>query len=138
MFITAGYLTEQLTGKSWEQQLQGRDLRPLGMSRTNTSVTETEKTDDFSYPYTTSDEARWCGFRSASSTRRSGRLDQFERRGHAQVHPDADRLGHRERQAVLFARREHQDADPGDRRTPALPGRRPEKSARRPTLSVSR
>jgi CubicO group peptidase (beta-lactamase class C family) len=55
MFITAGYLTEQLTGKSWEQQLQDEIFNPLGMTRTNTSVTQTQKTDDFSYPYTTRD-----------------------------------------------------------------------------------
>ena len=57
MFITAGYLTEQLTGKSWEQQLQEEIFGPLGMTRTNTSVTQTQKTDDFSYPYTTRDGA---------------------------------------------------------------------------------
>jgi CubicO group peptidase (beta-lactamase class C family) len=55
MYITAGYLTEQLTGKSWEQQLQDEIFGPLGMTRTNTSVTQTQKTDDFSYPYTTRD-----------------------------------------------------------------------------------
>jgi CubicO group peptidase (beta-lactamase class C family) len=55
MYITAGYLTEQLTGKSWEQQLQDEIFGPLGMTRTNTSVTQTQKVDDFSYPYTTRD-----------------------------------------------------------------------------------
>lgn len=55
MYITAGYLTEHLTGRSWEQQLKDEIFTPLGMTRTNTSVTETARSDDFSYPYTTRD-----------------------------------------------------------------------------------
>lgn len=57
MFITAGYLTEQLTGKSWEAQIQDQIFTPLGMSRANTSVLDSQKSDDFSYPYSLQDSA---------------------------------------------------------------------------------
>lgn len=55
MFITAGNLTERLTGKSWEAQVQERIFTPLGMTRSSTSVVEMAKTDDFSWAYDTRD-----------------------------------------------------------------------------------
>jgi CubicO group peptidase (beta-lactamase class C family) len=38
MFIAAGRVLEQITGKSWAQNVQGRLLDPLGMVHTRTSV----------------------------------------------------------------------------------------------------
>src|SRR5204863_6177526 len=35
MFLTAGYLIEQLTGTKWEQAVRARIFEPLGMSRSN-------------------------------------------------------------------------------------------------------
>ena len=75
MYITAGYLTEQITGKSWEQQLQDEIFGPLGMTRTNTSVTQTQKTDDFSYPYTTRDTCNWIPFRQLDAAGPAGSIN---------------------------------------------------------------
>lgn len=51
MYLTAGYLTEVLTGKSWENAVRDRVLAPLGMARTNFSVLDSQKDADFSQPY---------------------------------------------------------------------------------------
>lgn len=51
MFITAGYLSEKLSGKSWDDQIRDQIFTPLGMTRSNTTVSESVKSDDFSYPY---------------------------------------------------------------------------------------
>jgi CubicO group peptidase (beta-lactamase class C family) len=51
MFLTAGYLTEEITGKPWEDNVRERIFRPLGMARANFSVDETRKDADFSEPY---------------------------------------------------------------------------------------
>jgi CubicO group peptidase (beta-lactamase class C family) len=57
MFMTAGYLAEQLTGRSWDDLIRERIFTPLGMSRSNTSVTESPRSDDFAYPYAWRDSA---------------------------------------------------------------------------------
>jgi CubicO group peptidase (beta-lactamase class C family) len=51
MFLTAGYLTEVITGKSWEDAVRDRVLNPLGMKRTNFSVSDSQKDSDFAKPY---------------------------------------------------------------------------------------
>lgn len=51
MFMTAGYLTEKITGASWDDQIRRRIFEPLGMSRSNTSVRESPQSGDFAYPY---------------------------------------------------------------------------------------
>ncbi|MBX7222461.1 MAG: serine hydrolase [Blastocatellia bacterium] len=51
MFLTAGYLTETSTGKSWEENVRERILVPLAMKRTNFSVADLQKDADFSYGY---------------------------------------------------------------------------------------
>jgi len=51
MFLTAGYLVEVLTGKKWEDAIRTLVLEPLGMSRTNFSVEDSQKDADFSLPY---------------------------------------------------------------------------------------
>lgn len=51
MFLTAGYLIEHLTGKSWEDSVRERILQPLGMSNTNFSVHDSQKSADFALPY---------------------------------------------------------------------------------------
>jgi CubicO group peptidase (beta-lactamase class C family) len=56
MFLTAGYLAEHLTGKSWEDNVRQRVLDPLGMTRTNFSVLDSQKADDFAKPYDERDD----------------------------------------------------------------------------------
>lgn len=51
MFLTAGYLLEVLTRKSWEEAVRTQVLAPLGMNRTNFSVEESQKDADFAVPY---------------------------------------------------------------------------------------
>jgi CubicO group peptidase (beta-lactamase class C family) len=51
MYLTAGYLTEAITGKSWEDAVRDRVLNPLGMKRTNFSVSDSQKDSDFAQPY---------------------------------------------------------------------------------------
>lgn len=51
MFLTAGYLVETLTGKTWEDSVRALVFDPLGMSRSNFSVLESQKDKDFALPY---------------------------------------------------------------------------------------
>jgi CubicO group peptidase (beta-lactamase class C family) len=51
MFLTAGYLVEVLTGKTWEDGVRAQVLNQLGMKRTNFSVVDSQKDNDFALPY---------------------------------------------------------------------------------------
>jgi CubicO group peptidase (beta-lactamase class C family) len=51
MFMTAGVLLEQNTGKSWDELIDQRIFEPLGMSRSNTSVRDLPASGDFALPY---------------------------------------------------------------------------------------
>ncbi|HEX3127028.1 MAG TPA: serine hydrolase, partial [Thermoanaerobaculia bacterium] len=51
MFLTAGYLVEQVTGKSWEDNVRERIFGPLGMTGANFSVEDSQKAADFALPY---------------------------------------------------------------------------------------
>jgi CubicO group peptidase (beta-lactamase class C family) len=51
MFLTAGFLVETLTGKTWEDSVRTLVFEPLGMSRSNFSVAESQKDKDFALPY---------------------------------------------------------------------------------------
>lgn len=51
MFLTAGYLVEVLTDKKWEDAIRSHVFEPLGMKRTNFSVEESQKDEDFALPY---------------------------------------------------------------------------------------
>lgn len=51
MFMTAGYLVEHLRGETWEQVMRRRIFDPLEMNRSNFSVLDSQKDDDFSMPY---------------------------------------------------------------------------------------
>jgi CubicO group peptidase (beta-lactamase class C family) len=51
MFLTAGFLIEQVTGKSWEQAVRQRIFEPLGMTGSNFSVEESQRAADFAQPY---------------------------------------------------------------------------------------
>ena len=51
MYLTAGYLVEQLSGKTWEETVRERIFEPLGMTSSNFSVDESQSTEDFALPY---------------------------------------------------------------------------------------
>ena len=50
-YLTAGLAIEKVTGKTWEEVITERILKPLGMNSTNFSIDEMQKTDDFAFPY---------------------------------------------------------------------------------------
>jgi CubicO group peptidase (beta-lactamase class C family) len=56
MFLTAGYLEEVVTGKTWEEAVRERILSPLGMKRTNFSVADSQKDSNFGQPYEKKDD----------------------------------------------------------------------------------
>jgi CubicO group peptidase (beta-lactamase class C family) len=51
MFMTAGYLAGHVAGTTWEQLVRKVIFEPLGMTGSNFSVTESQKSADFSQPY---------------------------------------------------------------------------------------
>lgn len=52
MYAGAGYIIELLSGKSWEQFVTERLLRPLGMASTVFSIEDLEKQPEHGVPYT--------------------------------------------------------------------------------------
>src|SRR5579864_8520596 len=51
MFMTAGYLAGHVAGSTWEQLVKKSIFEPLGMASSNFSVTDSQKTADFSRGY---------------------------------------------------------------------------------------
>jgi CubicO group peptidase (beta-lactamase class C family) len=51
MFMTAGYLAGHIAGTSWEQLVHSVIFEPLGMTGSNFSVLDSQKSADFSLPY---------------------------------------------------------------------------------------
>jgi CubicO group peptidase (beta-lactamase class C family) len=51
MFMTAGYLAGHVAGTTWEQLVKSVIFDRLGMTSSNFSVTESQKSEDFSLPY---------------------------------------------------------------------------------------
>ncbi len=56
MFTTAGVLVEEVSGMKWETFVKERIFNPLEMIKSNFSVNDMEKTDNFSYPYSKREE----------------------------------------------------------------------------------
>ncbi len=57
MFMAQGVVIEKLTGKSWEENMKEKILKPLGMDNTNLSTTDMEKTADHSLAFVTKDSS---------------------------------------------------------------------------------
>jgi CubicO group peptidase (beta-lactamase class C family) len=55
MFLAQGVVIEKLTGKSWEENMKEKILKPLGMDNTNLSTTDMEKSPDHSLAFATKD-----------------------------------------------------------------------------------
>ena len=51
MFMTAGYLVEEVSGKTWEDYTQEHIFDPLGMKTANFSVDNMQKQAEYSLPY---------------------------------------------------------------------------------------
>ena len=52
MFMTAGYLAAHVADMAWEDHVRKVIFEPLGMSRSNFSVNDRQKSSDYSLPYT--------------------------------------------------------------------------------------
>ncbi|MEM8528677.1 MAG: serine hydrolase [Bacteroidota bacterium] len=57
MYMTAGVLIEELSGTTWEAFTQKEIFQPLGMKRSNLSVDDTQKQENYALPYRVKDEA---------------------------------------------------------------------------------
>ena len=53
MFMAQGIVIEKITGKSWEENMKEKILTPLGMSNTNLSTNDLEKSPDHSLAFAT-------------------------------------------------------------------------------------
>lgn len=51
MYLTAGYLSGKLDGKSWEDVVRARVFTPLGMTTADISVADLTKSADYALPY---------------------------------------------------------------------------------------
>ncbi len=51
MFLTAGVLIQHLSGLTWEDFTRQHIFNPLGMARSNFSVTTSQQSDDYALPY---------------------------------------------------------------------------------------
>ncbi len=56
MFLTAGMLASHVSGMTWEDHVRKVVLTPLGMSSTNFSINVSQKSPDYSLPYSVQKE----------------------------------------------------------------------------------
>ena len=56
MFMSAGFLVGQIAGTSWERFVRNQIFMPLGMSSSNFSVNDSQKSPDFALPYMEKDD----------------------------------------------------------------------------------
>lgn len=76
MFLTAGYLSEVLTGKSWEENVRERILEPLGMTRSVFTIAAMEADPDHALPYAErEDEVVRIPFRPIDNMGPAGSID---------------------------------------------------------------
>lgn len=57
MFLAQGVITEKITGNSWEKNITSKIFNPLGMTTSNTSIEELEKSSEPSLGYEVKKEA---------------------------------------------------------------------------------
>ena len=76
MFLTAGYLAGHLTDGTWEQAVRERIFEPLDMRYSNFSVEDSQKTNDFAYPYRDKDdEVKRIPFRNIDNVGPAGSIN---------------------------------------------------------------
>ena len=56
MYAVAGLVIERVSGQSWEEFVGDRIFKPLGMTRSNFAVEQSQKSDDFATPHTEKNE----------------------------------------------------------------------------------
>ncbi len=76
MFLTAGYLAGQLTGGTWEDAVKERIFYSLGMTSTNFSVDDSQKSNDYALPYEEDDdEIKKMSFRNIDEVGPAGSIN---------------------------------------------------------------
>ncbi len=96
MYMTAGYLAGQIAGTGWEELVKERIFAPLGMLRSNFSVDDSQKTDDFAYPYVrVEDDLRQVDFRNLDEIGPAGSINSSveEMIRYVQFHIDKGKRG---------------------------------------------
>ncbi|MBM3191222.1 MAG: serine hydrolase [Chlamydiae bacterium] len=56
MYAVAGLVIERVSGRSWEAFVGDRIFKPLGMTRSNFTIEQSQKSDDFAFPHTEKNE----------------------------------------------------------------------------------
>jgi CubicO group peptidase (beta-lactamase class C family) len=96
MFMVAGYLIETVDGRSWEESVRRRVFEPLGMTSSNFSVRDSQKSDDFATPYDEhEDQVRAIPFRDISNAGPAGAINSSvaDMARWVAVHTHGGRLG---------------------------------------------
>jgi len=99
MFMTAGYLTEKISGTPWEAFTRSRILEPLEMARSNFSVNDSQKADDFALPYNEAKgDVQRVPFRNIDEIGPAGSINSSveEMIHYVQFHIDQGKVGERE------------------------------------------
>ena len=99
MFMTAGYLTERLTGQDWDGLVDEHIFTPLGMDRSNTSVNDSPGSGDHALPYMLRDGVlKKVPFRNIDNAGPAGSINSnvVEMMAYIQAHMDGGTYnGHR-------------------------------------------
>jgi CubicO group peptidase (beta-lactamase class C family) len=76
MFLVAGHLIERIDGRTWEESVRKRIFEPVGMSASNFSVVDSQKSEDFAIPYDEQDDkVRAIPFREISNVGPAGSIN---------------------------------------------------------------
>jgi len=62
MFVTAGFVAGELAGSTWEDMVRDRLFVPIGMSRSNTSSKDMQRSDDFAKPHSGGREVEFYNY----------------------------------------------------------------------------
>lgn len=75
-YVVAGLVIEKVTGQTWENAVQQRVFKPLAMQHSNFSVDDSQKTDNFAYPYAErNDDIQKISFRNISNMGPAGSIN---------------------------------------------------------------
>lgn len=91
MFMAAGQLAERVAGLDWGQMVEERIFRPLGMTRSSTSVAEIAAAGDYALPYLLTDgELERVAFRDMDAIGPAGAVNSsvVEMLAYIQMHLD--------------------------------------------------
>lgn len=91
MFMAAGHLAERVAGVDWGQMVEERIFRPLGMTRSSTSVAEIAAAGDYALPYLLTDgELERVAFRDMDAIGPAGAINSnvVEMLAYIQMHLD--------------------------------------------------